>query len=595
MSKATPKQAEVVAYDEPRFINTKWAAVAFYGWQNISSNLLEVLAMCLNLPFWNDGDHGVRVVHLRDGFKKDEGRMGECWLNGQGIGINLVNIFERACERTRTELPSTSAYTWYVMNVIVTMLHEAHHLSQLVLGEDFAEPRGEGSKEEEAAAEAFALESLINLAKTFKVEPAEWADEPLFKNMFNHESLLVDTGGEYAAFLEQQQHMLDNRLFFFRPESEGHTEIKIHTFKDYLHFFSGDKPGDESWMGEPIPVPPIAKAVAEINPADGPQVAAVGGATEAVAVMADQAANMGVITPSAEVVAAVDPVAIAMGYEPAPAVEVPSVNSDSAFYESCEDMEEELFGDMPETVLANTVMAATQGLEGQAAVDAARTAYQAVQGGYAGNTVQPAAGAPGTPFMMNGQPVGTNVQPDAPVVSAPEVNVYNPTSMDDNTLVAVIQGIYAKIYDHIFGYCGAYAGGFTHPSKVHELQIQLDEREAEAIVKMDCLDANGRWMANFPTKYEHEGQVKARILGATTKTTKMPYYKLYINANGRELCRFIIPQNPQKRSANGQFSKPALAAQSGSRILYIMEGNDQIVQAGGKKVLCKIVDGTMQV
>jgi hypothetical protein len=196
---------------------------------------------------------------------------------------------------------------------------------------------------------------------------------------------------------------------------------------------------------------------------------------------------------------------------------------------------------------------------------------------------------------MNGQPVGTNVQPDAPIVSAPEVNVYNPTSMDDNTLVAVIQGIYAKIYDHIFGYCGAYAGGFTHPSKVYELQIQLDEREAEAIVKMDCLDANGRWMANFPTKYEHEGQVKARILGATTKTTKMPYYKLYINANGRELCRFIIPQNPQKRSANGQFSKPALAAQSGSRILYIMEGNDQIVQAGGKKVLCKIVDGSMQV
>ena len=581
MSEAAPKQAEAVAYDEPRFINTKWAAVAFYGWQNISANLLEVLAMCLNLQFWNDGDHGVRVVHLRSGFSENPSRLGECWLNGQGIGINLGRIFERACERTQAELSSTSVYSWYLMNIAVTMMHEAHHLSQLVLGEDLAAPRGKGSKDEESAAEAFAIGSLIDLAKTFKVEPVEWADEPFFKDRW----LSADVQEtDQQEWLDVQCHMLDNRLFLFRPESEGHTEIKIHTFKDYLHFFSGDQPGDESWMGEPIPVPPIAKAVAEINPADGPQVAVVGGATAAMNVMADQAANMGVITPSAEVVAALDPTAIAMGYEPAPAaapaVEVPSINSDSAFYEDYEDMdgEEGMQDDAIQQLMSSP----------------GPQTYTVPNTGGAMASV-PTTGAPGTPFIMNGQPVGTNVQPDAPIVSAPEVNVYNPTSMDDGTLVAVIQGIYAKIYNHIFGYCGPYAGGFTHPTKVYELQIQLDEREAEAIVKMDCLDANGRWMANFPTKYEHEGQVKARLLGATTKTTKMPYYKLFINANGRELCRFIIPQNPQKRSANGQFSKPALAAQSGSRILYIMEGNDQIVQAGGKKVLCKIVDGTMQV
>jgi hypothetical protein len=158
-------------------------------------------------------------------------------------------------------------------------------------------------------------------------------------------------------------------------------------------------------------------------------------------------------------------------------------------------------------------------------------------------------------------------------------------------LVNVVQALYFKAYNHIFSYCGQTNTGFSHPSKVYELQLELTPQEAEAVVSMDCLDQNGRWCPRLPSKVQGMGQtVTARILGAETKSTKLPYYKLYINANGRELCRMLLPQNPLKQNG-GQFSKPALAAQSGSRIMYIFEGNDDIARATGKKVLAKIVDG----
>ena len=200
-------------------------------------------------------------------------------------------------------------------------------------------------------------------------------------------------------------------------------------------------------------------------------------------------------------------------------------------------------------------------------------------------------GAPGTPFMMNGMQVGNNVAPEPTNIAAPEVNHYNPTSMDDQTLINVIQGLYFKCYNHIFSYCGPTPNGFSHPSKVYELRLELTPEEAEAVVAMDCLDENGRWCPRLPSKVQSsDGTITARLLGSETKKDKLPSYKLYINANGQEVCRFLLPQNPLKQN-NGQFSKPALAAQSGSRIMYVFEGNDDIKRATGRNIIGKIVDG----
>ena len=578
MSNAAKSRAKaVVVAEEPQLIPTKWARVAFYGCRNISKRMLEILGMCLGSQFWEDGDHGVRAVFLGDfGLK----HTAESWPEVKAVAIDLEQLFEKAIDRCRTTQVNSSIFSWYTLNMILAMFHEAHHTSQIAAGERLR-------KDEEKKAEKFAHETLFEMAKTFKVEPDEWTQEPFFHDAALGGDLLTDTGGEYASFLERQLDMLDNRLFFHMPRTEEVEAVKCHSFKEYLCFMETGKVHDESWLGTPIPVAPVAVAAADVSP-DMP-------ATQAVRTMGEQAGN---IAPPVETTPAENVIALGPPLTP------------QQQYEHLEKIDPS-----PETVLANAVMTATNGLEGQAAIDAAKVAYETTQGGYneyledmeageeyAGDDAfidtrvdtvapsTPAAGAPGTPFIMNGQPVGVNVPP-TPLAPAPEVMVYPPTSMDDQTLIAVIQGIYAKCYEHIFSYCGQHQTGFTHPSKVYELQLELTEQEAEAVVKMDCLDANGRWCPGLPTKVQsNTGTITARLLGAETKNTKLPYYKLYLNGNGKEICRMLLPQNPLKQT-NGQFSKPALAAQSGSRIMYVFEGNDAIVKAGGRKVVGKFVDG----
>lgn len=523
MSKETSAKAVM---QTPKIIPTKWAKVAVYGWENISQKMLEVFSMLLNLPFWEDGDHGIRTINLGDvGLRREvDGEikypLAECWPEGQTVVMDLENTFNNAVRRCEKDQPSGSFFAWYTLSLFLSLLHEAHHLGAVA-----ADGTDINVDEEESAAEAFAHDALLDIAKQFMVEPDEWINEPYFRD-----TVLGDRfEGRADDWLVHQVRMLDNRLFFHLRESDG-VAVKCHTFKDYLHLvISGDEPNDETWLNTPVPTAPIAKAVADIG--SGETVA-----TEAVETMAKLAPTADVITLPAEDV--VMPVA------------------DNVYYEGIED---ELFGDMPESMLGTGV-------------------YEATQGGYANQQA---------PFVPSG-----NTQPQPMQVASPEVNVYSPTSMDDPTLIGVVQGLYFKIYNHIFGYCGAGASGFSHPSKVYELALELTPQEAEAVVSMDCLDPNGRWCPRMsPKRLWLDGKTRARLSGAETKNTKLPYYKLYINANGKELCRMLIPQNPLKQT-NGAFSKPALAAQSGSRIMYVMEGNDDIARAGGKKFIGKIVDGS---
>jgi len=564
---ASQSAKEVVTMETPMFLNTKWAAVAVYGWKNISSKLLEIFGMLLNLPFWNDGDHGIRSIHIvthrlfRWDYTEDAPKkpLAECWPQTGAVGIDLGHTFDRGVVRCIEDNPNSSVYAWYILNLLANLLHEAHHLAAM---------RADGQPEDrEEAAEKFAHESLMDVAKQFVIEPAEWTKEPFFRDTVLGDGL--DHDDITGEWLDHQLHMLDNRLFFHLPESDEGPAVKCHTFKDYLHLIiSGDEPDDETWLGTPVPVAPIAKAAADVVPSAP--------ATEAVETMAEQKDN---IVPPAEATPASNVICLGPG-DAAEVKEQP--NGDVTITPQPAPVEEDVV-----TPAETFVDEAYEDMEGE--VDEAYEHAILQQTERFAASMQTTQPAPSVSAAI--QQVYGNTPPTPTPVSSPEVNVYPPTSMDDNTLIGVVQGLYFKAYNHIFSYCGQINTGFSHPSKVYELQLELTPEEAEAVVSMDCLDPNGRWCPKLPSKVQgNNGQVTARILGAETKNTKLPYYKLYINANGRELCRMLLPQNPLKQN-NGQFSKPALAAQSGSRIMYVFEGNDDIVRAGGKKVIGKIVDG----
>lgn len=580
MNNAAKQRIKQVVAEEPLLVPTKWARVAIYGSRHISEAMAHILSMCLCSPFWEDGDHGIRALFIGEFGLKGKA---EAWPEVKAVAIDLKELFDLSIERCQTTQVNSSIFSWYTLNMVISLFHEAHHTSTIAAGSKMG-------KDEELKAEKFAHEAVFELGKTFHIEPADWTSEPFFHDSMLHATTLEEEAS-VAGFIERQLDMLDNRLFFHLPRTEEVEAVKCHSFKEYLCMMETGKVHDESWLGTPIPVAPIAKVAADINP-DMP-------ATEAVAVMGEQAGN---IVPPAEATPPVNIIALGpstvTGQEPLVAAE--PVDTTMDYDEDLEDMDAgDEYDDFSDTSMIGR---GPDMPELQSLMDA-RVDTVTVPNTGGAQQLAPASGAPGTPFVMNGQQVGTNVVPDAlqpaanynapPTELAPsaEVFAYPPTSMDDQTLINVIQGIYAKCYDHIFSYCGQNPSGFSLISKVYELQLELTPQEAEAVVAMDCLDPNGRWCPRMPTQTQSlDGTITARLLGFEMKNTKLPCYKLYINANGKELCRLLMPQNPLKQN-NGQFSKPALAAQAGARIMYVKEGNDAVIAAGGRTWCGKFVDG----
>jgi len=211
-----------------------------------------------------------------------------------------------------------------------------------------------------------------------------------------------------------------------------------------------------------------------------------------------------------------------------------------------------------------------------------------------GAVFTPAEPNPNTPMFT----APTN--PAAPAVAAPTVapqaavatqvtpqvaNLPN-NGLSQEQVVAIMQEVYMKLYLHIMNNCERLmdsAIGFQKPENVHLQAVPLNDQEKSVVFKMDCLDENGRWCPGASTANGVRGQIM--------KQTRLPAYKIYFNLGGREYCRLLLPQNPDKRHSNGELKETALQARAGSAMMYIMEGNDAVKQAGGKLFHGKIIDG----
>jgi hypothetical protein len=130
----------------------------------------------------------------------------------------------------------------------------------------------------------------------------------------------------------------------------------------------------------------------------------------------------------------------------------------------------------------------------------------------------------------------------------------------------IVLGIFQRVYDHMFGYLFKGNTMLEDPSRVCQFPIQLTDEEKLVVIKMDCQDANGRWCPRANTTNG--------LLGGVFNQAKIPYYKLYINFQGTEMIRLLVPQNPNK-VVNGQLTKTALLARQGNRIMYVFDGVDK--------------------
>lgn len=590
--------AQEVLVKDPVFINTPTGAVAVIGHELVSKKALVVLGHCLTVPETLSADTGGHNVHLvvfrDDGTPVDKDRrplIGNCAPDTGSIAVNLDRIFEIACEEAG-ENTGESLWACYWRQFILCLLHEIHHLNFL-RGVDLHDAGL--VKEEEELAEEWSISALFELAKNVDIEPGNYREFPHFAA---DAIRAIEEGAEQeegdAELAKEQKWMLENNIMHHLAADGEHPEMTTHTFKQFCQIMANDLDG-EDWKKNTI--------------LSGVEEESLESKIRAIDSTLSPATTDP--TPTASPTAIADEVAAGMGAN-IPAGPGPSIN-----FASMEDMEipepDGIDEGDPNMAMMGMMMGGNYGPPLHEAVEDPSFPGPAYQPNPQ-PTPQPVSTPTNTTFPVSGQPapqapaaapsnanfpVGGGSpapQPAAPQggfavadQTSPVVDVYPKTGLSPQQTGEIVMGVYNKCYNHIFTHCGRKLNsdvGFDAPQMVNQMTIELTEQEKAVVVKMDCLDENDRWCPNMPTVNG--------LRGSIMKNTKLPCYKLYINEDGQEKVRLLLPQNPAKPGSYNGYSKPALQARGGSCIMYVMNGNDAEANATGKKFLLKCIDGTWQ-
>lgn len=556
---AVQKADVAVQVDVPAIIVTKWAEVAVFGHEHMSPKDMQVLKACLTMPVWTTTDHGVRVVVFRDddfpvNLRTRKPVFACSCFDSRAMVIGLNHLWRKTINIALNS-PEMCLHTIFHQEMIRNYLHETFHLSARheakTRREYDAKANAKRNRQEEKDAEAFSLEMLLELGKTVNIEPSLWVHSPYFAKCA---SALLDfaghepSGDEADEWFANQRWMLDNHISYSLAAAEGENHpVTLVSFKQFLEKQAPE--GDTGWDIQTTPEVQTADERIQtlINEnltqqplAPTPGVNSVktdtiilGGTAEQQQEMAQTLADIHTMYKQPEVNA------------------VPVDMPDEYGMEPPEDMDfdESVFYPQPEAV-GPTIVAPPVGT---APVAAPQTVYTPPQ--------------PQAP-VHHTQPGETS--PTMTPVDQPQGNTtLERTGISEQESAQIAHTVYVKIFQHMFTRCQPTTAhgpdrGFLWPEGATHEYIQLTDKEKLVVTAMDCHDMQGRWCPKTPTK---DG-----LLGMVTKDKSMPCYTIYMNFDGVEVCRKVIPQNPAKRGSDGQYSKTALMAQQGTQIAHIFVG-----------------------
>lgn len=524
-----------------------------------------------------DQDHGVNCVVLRDDglpirTTKDgvKAIMADASMHHGSISVNLKETIAKSLAAV-ADLKHMSVYTLWWHNMLLNIIHEATHISMMSdAGENAANflTKILTDPTEEDALEKLVVEAseatLMALGKTIDLEPPAFGEELFFaKNILE---LLGGKDGEDA----EQVRWLNDRIFVNTIDSTSGKANPITNFKGYLHLASGDGVDDPKWNKPLINVEePVVQTETTIQ------------------------APPAAVSPTAPVASGFTAAADNVMMEDDPSV-VEGTWSDGADDEMTGAFVP--FGAAPGTALPTIPQAPPQS---QWVPPAVSSPPQFVQPAAPVQAPAPVAAPPaGTPFSFTGvapnphMPQGHHAGPAQAVV-----HVYPNHNMTPDQIRNIFYGVATKIYNHIFTACKPQGGGqphedimgFGYPEAVSTMPIQLTQDEMKLVVKCDGLNEQGQWQTGRLTS-------DGRLYGLVAKNTKLPMYKITLNVNGNEMVRALIPQNPNKRNAQGVLKQTASSARQGQAIMYVYEGNDQLkANSVGGGIKSKCVDGRWEI
>lgn len=582
--------------------------VLVVGSEMVSEKFIAVIDACLSLVA-GDGDHGVNsIIFQPDPIPRmvpedagDETRtvgvMADACMHAGAITINMPETMGQSFETT-SEKENYSIYGIWWHNMILNVLHEALHCSQLACDAkpekwmaDFLTNHEGFADDIEKEATKVADDLCKALGRQYDIEPPVWTEETYFA-----EEVLKIYAGDDGEDKKTIQ-WLNDRVFVW-AEKDGEP-CPLTSFREHLHRLSGDDVEDEAWHAKVMPLaldksaaaPETAvEETAVATPAPAPETVVV--AETPVATVADTgydpdqepgqdtvADDMSGILMAAAQVGAMD--IMATGAMPSIPTTGEEVTLDSLFTAPSPAPRP-----TPGVVQQPTVAGAIQQEYGA-------TPPVATQD----NTfiVNPDAPAPAMmPATATPQPQAMNATQTTPALQQLQNLNLDPAVVRDT-----VYSVLTKLQDHIFRHCQLRAGQqdptedvrtpYEYADAVTKMPVQLTPQEAQVVFACDGQDEMGRWCPNRPTN-------DGRLYGQVSSKQGLPMYKIHINFNGVHLIRTLSPGNPNSRDGANNLKRNAQAVRTGQRIAYVFEGDDVLKQANpGIALKAKCVNGQWEV
>lgn len=557
-------------------MDTDAGPLAIMNTNYVDQKLLTIYKYVLD-EFCDTG-HGLSSIIFRaDGYPSVSGEDLTIWVyqpDAMAAVANLRHIVKAAIDITMNidleDAAKIGIKTLVWMNLVKGFLHELYHAQSYMIDRPLLDSSKDARLKDEEDAETYSNDKLISLAQEINIEPifGEYIENLIHKEYSLRKAEVIDviesirksgTGAagktnlsdddeiaieSYEKWIKLQDHMFGSGQSWYTDgldaEEDGEP-IGIDTFKEYMCWMDSGDMADKEWAKNTLGVKQFSTAT--------PPPAADGKYYQQME--AHQAAPL---------------VQNNDGWV--------SNNQEGAIYE--EDMWEEDFDageyQQPAPTQQQYNQPPSYGNASQPAYTA--PAYQAPQtqqyqvpqqGGFTQNGGQYQAPAP----VTNQAPP----QYQAPQYQAPQYkpDVKNMAGvMSGAEMGNLMQGLYRKLFDHIFLGCQWDKVEFRDKSAI-QTRIALTSDENKVITSMVTQTENGSYV-DMPA----DGFVAGKIMD---RNKELPGYEIkFIDHNGNVGTRKLLPQNPKKTRKDGSLSYTAEMAQHGWQIMWIInpdEGDKQ--------------------
>ena len=237
------KEEDKVLTHDPIWLNTVRGAVTVYGHELISKHTLNIIGACLNLPEFEEMDHGLyELVFTTEDLLDTESNKAYAMFfpDPKSIVVSLSKVWDNSIEEALAEDKHVSIVCAIHHNLLFHIFHDIHHAASHAADVDIFD---EIENEEEKASN-WANEKIVELAKIVNIEPI-WQDEPWFSPLIGEFFLNLDEKEKDPKVLQAKE-MIENGVLVCDKE-EGKDDLIITSFREFVKLLNDDPDG---WDGQ---------------------------------------------------------------------------------------------------------------------------------------------------------------------------------------------------------------------------------------------------------------------------------------------------------------------------------------------------------